>query len=148
MPVRGARRSRRPVNLAAEHGADMAMIFPRDLGELQQAPKLSKIPLVSVVSRGDRDNRPVASAAQLADMGYKVALDALLYLLASFHFNKRALAELGRPGFYRPQPRGMSSLRGTTSKALSVSTSSTRSRKRPSKKGNGASGNRDVNLTI
>src|SRR5271168_469316 len=28
------------VNLAAEHGADMEMIFPRDLAELQQAPKL------------------------------------------------------------------------------------------------------------
>jgi len=46
---------------------------------LQQAPKLAKIPLVYVVSRGNRDNRPVASAAQLADMGYKMALDALLY---------------------------------------------------------------------
>src|SRR5271165_6745598 len=63
------------VNLAAEHGADMGMIFPRDLAELQQAPKLSKIPLVYVVNR---DNRPVVNAAQLADMGYKVALDALL----------------------------------------------------------------------
>jgi methylisocitrate lyase len=68
------------VNLAAEHGADMGMIFPRDLGELQQAPKLAKIPLVYVVSRGNRDNRPVASAAQLAEMGYKAALDALLEL--------------------------------------------------------------------
>ena len=86
------------VNLAAEHGADMGMIFPRDLGELQQAPKLSKIPLVYVVSRGNRDNRPVATAAQLADMGYKVALDALLFLLVSFHFNKRALEELRSTG--------------------------------------------------
>src|SRR6516164_8289799 len=49
------------VNLAAEHGADMGMIFPRDLTELQQAPQLSKIPLVYVVSRGNRDNRPVAT---------------------------------------------------------------------------------------
>jgi len=86
------------LNLAAENGADMGMIFPRDLGELQQAPKLSKIPLVYVVSRGNRDNRPVASAAQLADMGYKVALDALLYLLVSFHFNRRALEELKATG--------------------------------------------------
>src|ERR1700724_2726373 len=86
------------VNLAAEHGADMGMIFPRDLGELQRAPKQSKIPLVYVVSRGNRDNRPVASAAQLADMGYKIALDALLYLLVSFHFAKRALAELKSSG--------------------------------------------------
>ena len=31
-------------------------------------------------------------------MGYKVARDALLYLLVSFHFNKRALAELKATG--------------------------------------------------
>jgi len=86
------------INLAAEYGADMGMIFPRDLAELQQAPKLSKIPLVYVVSRGNRDNRPAASAAQLADLGYKVALDALLQLLVSFHFNKRALEELKATG--------------------------------------------------
>src|SRR5215471_6695114 len=96
------------VNLADEQGAEMGMIFPRDLAELQQAPKLSKIPLVYVVSRGNRDNRPVATAAQLADMGYKIALDALLQLLISFHFNKRALKELkATGGFYRSQPRGM-----------------------------------------
>jgi 2-methylisocitrate lyase-like PEP mutase family enzyme len=88
------------VNLAAEQGADLGMIFPRDLAELQQAPKLSKIPLVYVVSRGNRDNRPVATAAQLADMGYKVALDALLQLLLSFHFHKRALEELKATGDY------------------------------------------------
>src|SRR6516165_7250284 len=86
------------VNLAAEQGADMGMIFPRDLSELQQAPRLAKIPLVYVVSRGNRDNRPVVTSAQLADMGYKVALDALLYLLVSFHFNKRALEELKATG--------------------------------------------------
>ena len=86
------------VNLAAEQGADMGMIFPRDLSELQQAPRQSKIPLVYVVSRGNRDNRPVVTSAQLADMGYKVALDALLYLLVSFHFNKRALEELKATG--------------------------------------------------
>lgn len=31
-------------------------------------------------------------------MGYKMALDALLYLLVSFHFAKRALAELKASG--------------------------------------------------
>ena len=86
------------INLAADQGADMGMIFPRDLGEMQQAPKLSKVPLVYVISRGNRDNRPVASAAQFADMGYKVALDALLQLLVSFHYNKRALEELKATG--------------------------------------------------
>jgi 2-methylisocitrate lyase-like PEP mutase family enzyme len=86
------------INLAADNGADMGMIFPRDLQELEQAPKLSKLPLVYVVSRGNRDNRPVATARQLADMGYKLALDALLYLLVSFHYNKKALAELKATG--------------------------------------------------
>src|ERR1700737_2605404 len=37
-------------NLAAEHGADMGMIFPRDLGELLLAPTPSKIPLVYVAA--------------------------------------------------------------------------------------------------
>ena len=32
------------VNLAAEHGADMGMIFPRDLSELQQAPNWRRSP--------------------------------------------------------------------------------------------------------
>jgi hypothetical protein len=31
-------------------------------------------------------------------MGYKIALDALLYLLVSFHFNKRALEQLKATG--------------------------------------------------
>jgi methylisocitrate lyase len=86
------------INLAADEGADLGMLFPRDIGELQQAPKLAKIPLVYVVSRGNRDQRPLVSAAQLADMGYKMALDALLYLLVSYHYNKRALAELKATG--------------------------------------------------
>lgn len=86
------------INLAADEGADMGMIFPRDLRELEQAPKFAKIPLVYVVSRGNRDQRPVVSVKQLADMGYKAALDALLYLLVSYHHNKRALAELKATG--------------------------------------------------
>jgi methylisocitrate lyase len=91
------------VNLAAEHGADMEMIFPRDFSELQQAPKLSKVPLVYVVSRGNRDSRPVASAAQLADMGYKLALDAGQLSLQQ----ARAGGAQGDRRLCRPQPRGM-----------------------------------------
>src|SRR6202035_1010811 len=86
------------VNAAADNGADMGMIFPRDPSELQQAPKLARIPLVYVVSRGNRDNRPVASAAQLADMGYKIALDALLSLPVTFPSPNRPLPELNSTG--------------------------------------------------
>ena len=77
------------INMAADVGADMGLIFPRDPEELKRAPKETKIPLVYVVSRGNRDGRPLPTAAQLADMGYKAAIDAVTYLLVSFHFAKR-----------------------------------------------------------
>ena len=88
------------INMAADVGADMGMIFPRTLEELQQATKLSKVPLVYVRSLGNRDNRPTPSSAQLAEMGYKACIDALLYLLVSFHYAKRALTELKEKGEY------------------------------------------------
>jgi len=42
----------------------------------------------------------VPSAAQLADMGYKAAIDAMTYLLASFHFARLAYGEIKRTGGY------------------------------------------------
>jgi len=88
------------INLAAEAGADMGMIFPRTLEETRQATKLAKIPLVYVRSLGNRDERPTPSSAQLAEMGYKACIDALLYLLVGFHYAKRALSELKEKGEY------------------------------------------------
>jgi 2-methylisocitrate lyase-like PEP mutase family enzyme len=88
------------INLAADVGADMGMIFPRTPEELQRAPKLAKIPLVYVRSLGNRDNRPTPSSVQLAKMGYKACIDALLYLLVSFHYAKQALTELNEKGEY------------------------------------------------
>jgi methylisocitrate lyase len=88
------------VNLAAEAGADMGLIFPRNDAEMKKAPKLAEIPLVYVISRGNRDGRPLPAARQLADMGYKAAIDALTYLLASFHFTKLAYREIKRTGGY------------------------------------------------
>jgi methylisocitrate lyase len=88
------------VNLAAEVGADMGLIFPRNDEEMRKAPKLAGIPLVYVISRGNRDGRPLPTAQQLANMGYKAAIDALTYLLASFHFAKLAYQEIKRTGGY------------------------------------------------
>ena len=88
------------VNAAADVGADMGLIFPRDDEEMKKAPKQAKIPLVYVISRGNRDGRPLPTGPQLADMGYKAAIDALTYLLASFHFAKLAYAEIKRTGGY------------------------------------------------
>jgi 2-methylisocitrate lyase-like PEP mutase family enzyme len=88
------------INRAADVGADMGMFFPRNLEEMQRGPKEAKVPLVYVVSRGNRDGRPLPTAQQLADMGYKAAIDALTYLLVSFHFAKKALQEIRRTGDY------------------------------------------------
>ena len=52
------------------------------------------------------------------------------------------------PGISPASAARNASQRGTTSRPSSASTSSTRSRRRPSKKGNGASANRDLKLTI
>ena len=88
------------VNAAGDAGADMGLIFPRNDEEMKKAPKQSKIPLVYVISRGNRDGRPLPTGPQLADMGYKAAIDALTYLLASYHFGKAAYAEIKRTGGY------------------------------------------------
>src|SRR5438045_5929785 len=67
---------------------------------MKNSPMQTRIPLVYVISRGNRDGRPRPSAGELADMGYKAAIDAMTYLLASFHFAKRAYQELKRTGGY------------------------------------------------
>ena len=96
----GLREAVARVNMAADAGADMGLIFPRNDAEMKKAPKQARIPLVYVASRGNRDGRPVPTATQLADMGYKAAIDAMTYLLASFHFAKLAYAEIKRTGGY------------------------------------------------
>ena len=88
------------INIAADAGADLGLIFPRNADEMNKAPKQARIPLVYVISRGNRDGRPLPTAPQLADMGYKAAIDAMTYLLASFHFAKRAYQEIKRTGDY------------------------------------------------
>ncbi len=88
------------INMAADAGADLGLIFPRNDAEMKKAPKQARIPLVYVVSRGNRDGRPLPTSGQLADMGYKAAIDAMTYLLASFHFAKLAYSEIRRTGGY------------------------------------------------
>jgi len=89
------------LNIAADTGADMGLLFPRNAEEMKKAPKQARLPLVYVISRGNRDGRPLPTAGELADMGYKAAIDALTYLLVSFHFAKLAYREIKRSGSYR-----------------------------------------------
>jgi methylisocitrate lyase len=88
------------LNMAADVGADMGMFFPRNDEEMKAGPKRSPIPLVYVVSRGNRDGRPLPTASQLTDMGYKACIDAITTLLVSFHFTKKCLQEISRTGTY------------------------------------------------
>lgn len=88
------------INLSAEVGADMGLLFPRDHEESARAPKDCDLPLVYVQSRGNRDGRPVYPMKQLAEMGYAACIDAQLFLLVSFHFARKALQEMKETGEY------------------------------------------------
>ncbi len=89
------------VNLAAEVGADMGLIFPRTAQETIRAPKVCKLPLVYVQSRGNRDGRPLYSFKQLEDMGYAGCIDAILAVCVHYHYLTQAMRELKTSGDYR-----------------------------------------------
>jgi methylisocitrate lyase len=88
------------VNAAAEVGADLGLVFPRNDAEAEAAPQRSKLPLVWVQSRGNRDGRPIYSLGELQRMGYRGCIDAQLLLGVGLHFMKEALAEMLSTGRY------------------------------------------------
>lgn len=88
------------VNMAADVGADMGLVFPRDHDEAVRAPKETNVPLAYVQSRGNRDGRPLYSNNELEDMGYKMCIDANLWLSVSFHHMKKALQEIHDTGSF------------------------------------------------
>jgi len=88
------------MHVAADVGADMGLIFPRNHKETVNAPKQCKLPMVYVQSRGNRDKRPLYSNSQLKDMGYAGCIDAILAVGVQFHFMRKALIELKKTGDY------------------------------------------------
>ena len=98
--IQGFKEAIKRVNVAADQGADMGLIFPTNHADAVKAPKLSKVPLVYVQSRGNRDKRPLYSNAQLKDMGYAGCIDAIFAVGIHYHFIKKALEELKRTGDY------------------------------------------------
>src|SRR6516165_1873823 len=88
------------VKAAGEVGADLGLLFPRNDSEAAAAPRLAKLPLVWVQSRGNRDGRPIYSLTKLQEMGYRACIDAQLLLGVAVHFMKEALAEMLRTGQY------------------------------------------------
>jgi methylisocitrate lyase len=60
-------------NLYLEAGAEMVMIFPNTLEEARQAPREVKGLLAYTNSEGNRFGRPLFSAREFEDMGYKLS---------------------------------------------------------------------------
>jgi 2-methylisocitrate lyase-like PEP mutase family enzyme len=88
------------INRAADAGADMGLLFPRDHDEAKRAPKVCKVPLVYVMSRGNRDGRPIFTAAELKSMGWTAIIEAQVMMLPAFEAQRKALAELRATGGY------------------------------------------------
>ncbi len=88
------------INRAADVGADLGLLFPRNPSEAERAPKVCRLPLVYVQSRGNRDGRPLFSRQDLEQMGYVGCIEAQVVLCTAFHFLKKALTELRETGSY------------------------------------------------
>ena len=88
------------INAAAEGGADLGLLFPRNREEAEAAPRLASVPLIWVQSRGNRDGRPILPLGDLEQMGYRGCIDAQILLGAALHGMKQALAELISTGNY------------------------------------------------
>src|SRR3954471_22503789 len=98
--IQGLKEAIRRVNVAADQGADMGLVFPTTHAEAVKTPKLAKIPMVYVQSRGNRDKRLLYSYGQLKDMGYAGCIDATFAVCIQFHFMKKAFEALKRTGDY------------------------------------------------
>jgi methylisocitrate lyase len=88
------------LNRAAEEGADLGLLFPRNREEAEEATRICTLPLVYVMSRGNRDGRPIFTIAELERMGYVACIDAQVMLLAAFEAQRHALEELRRTGAF------------------------------------------------
>ena len=89
------------INRAADVGADMGLLFPRNPDDAEKAPKVCRLPLVYVQSRGNRDGRPVFSRKELEQMGYVACIEAQVVLCTAFHFLKQSMKELRETGDYK-----------------------------------------------
>ncbi len=88
------------LNRCADTGADMGLLFPRSPDEAERAPKVCELPLVYVMSRGNRDGRPIFSIGDLKEMGYVACIDAQVVLGAAFWAVRNMLSELRATGQY------------------------------------------------
>jgi methylisocitrate lyase len=89
------------LNRAADEGADLGLLFPRNAAEAERAVRECRLPLVYVMSRGNRDGRPIFSISELKQMGYVACIDAQVMLLPAFEAQRRMLKELRETGHFK-----------------------------------------------
>jgi methylisocitrate lyase len=85
-------------NAYVEAGADMVMCFPNTIKESQRAPQEIRAPLVYVNSQGNRLGRPIFSVQELAEMGWKMVVEAITAPLVAIQALKRAYGQLATAG--------------------------------------------------
>jgi 2-methylisocitrate lyase-like PEP mutase family enzyme len=88
------------INRAADVGADLGLLFPRSRDEAEKATKVCRLPLVYVMSRGNRDGRPIFTRQELEQMGYVACIDAQVVLLPAFIAIQKMLKELRSTGTF------------------------------------------------
>lgn len=88
------------LNRTADVGADLGLLFPRNVEEAERAPKICRLPLVYVISRGNRDGRPIFTRQEIEQMGYVACIDAQIVIATAFVAVKSMLAELRSTGTF------------------------------------------------
>ena len=85
-------------NLYLEAGAEMVMIFPNTAEEARQAPREIKGLLAYTNSEGNRFGRPLFSAQEFEDMGYKLSTYPTALLCSVTQELKRVITNLTTTG--------------------------------------------------
>ncbi len=85
-------------NLYLEAGAEMVMIFPNTVEEVRQAPREIKGLLAYTNSEGNRFGRPLFSAQEFEDMGYKLSTYPTALLCPVTQELKRVITNLVTKG--------------------------------------------------
>jgi 2-methylisocitrate lyase-like PEP mutase family enzyme len=89
----------RRANLYLDAGADMAHVFPNNMEEAREAPKLIHGPLSVMISEAHRLNRPVFSFQDAKAMGYKMASYGVSGVMAAAKGVKEMMIRLRDTGY-------------------------------------------------
>jgi methylisocitrate lyase len=85
------------INRAADVGADLGLLFPRNPQEAEQAPKVCRVPLVYVQSRGNRDGRRYSHGRNLNRWVTSAVSKHRSYCVPHSTFSKNRLPNCARP---------------------------------------------------